>query len=96
MFSSSRLCKATPATFKTAQFASRRTFAAGPFVKMPESLRHSEVNSKTDPSVAKQFDTETSSEQKFKDFYSLADGMKISMMSTYRNGVGVCQPSDSP
>lgn len=56
---------------------------------MPESLKQSEVNSKTDPSVAKQFDTETSSEEKFKDLYELADKMKISMLSTYRNGVGV-------
>lgn len=56
---------------------------------MPEQLKQSEVDSKTDPSVAKQFDNETSSEDKFKDFYSLADGMKISMLSTYRSGVGV-------
>lgn len=91
MFSSARLYRATPSTFKSAQFiASRRTFAASTFVRMPESLKQSEVNSKTDPSVAKQFDTETSTEDKFKDFYSLADGMKISMMSTYRNAVGVC------
>lgn len=92
MFSTIRLCRATtPLAFKTttAQFTSRRTFVASTCVKMPEQLKQSEVDSKTDPSVAKQFDTQTPTEQKFKDFYGLADGMKISMLSTYRSGVGV-------
>lgn len=92
MFGTLRLCRTAPSAFKTAQSVSSissRTFTASAFVRMPESLKQSEVDSKTDPSVAKQYDTKTSPDQKFQDFYSLADGMKISMLSTYRSGVGV-------
>jgi hypothetical protein len=56
---------------------------------MPENLKQSEVNARTDPSVAKQFDNESSSEEKFKDFYTIADANKFGMFSTYRQGVGV-------
>ncbi|GAB7365838.1 hypothetical protein MBLNU230_g7170t1 [Neophaeotheca triangularis] len=55
---------------------------------MPEKLTAQEINSETDPSVAKQFDDETSTDQKFKDFYSQADEQKVCLMSTYRSGVG--------
>jgi hypothetical protein len=55
---------------------------------MPEKLTHEEINSQTDPSVSKQYDNETSKEQQIKDFFKMVDGKKISMLSTYRNGVG--------
>ncbi|KAL5413539.1 hypothetical protein PMIN06_007710 [Paraphaeosphaeria minitans] len=55
---------------------------------MPETLNQGEVNSHTDPSVAKQYDTDTPKEQQIKDLYSMIDGKKIGMLSTYRNGVG--------
>lgn len=90
MFSTRQLCRANPSFFKPVQIVSRRTFAASTIARMPEALQQSEVDSNTDPSVAKQFDTETPVEKKFEDFYKLADGQKISMLSTYRNGVGVC------
>ena len=55
---------------------------------MPESLKPGEVNSQTDPSVAKQYDTETSKVKQVEEFYKLVDGKKVSMLNTYRNGVG--------
>lgn len=58
---------------------------------MPEQLKAEEVNSKTDPSVSKQYDTESSLETKTKDLYSIVDGLKIGILGTYRPGVGVSQ-----
>jgi hypothetical protein len=55
---------------------------------MPDQLKASEVNSKTDPSVAKQYDSETDKVTQIKDFFSLADDKKIGILNTYRNGVG--------
>lgn len=55
---------------------------------MPDQLKPSEVNSQTDPSVAKQYDTETDKVTQIKDFFSLADEKKIGILNTYRNGVG--------
>ena len=55
---------------------------------MPEPLTASEVNSKTDPSVAKQYDDSTPSPQKFDDLYGITDKLKICLLGTYRNGVG--------
>jgi len=55
---------------------------------MPEQLTKQEIDSKTDPSVAKQWDTESSTADKFEDFYKTVDGMKIGLLATYRNGVG--------
>lgn len=57
---------------------------------MPEQLKSHEVESKTDPSVAKQYDTETDKVTQIKDFFSLADDKKIGILNTYRNGVGTC------
>ena len=58
---------------------------------MPEQLKQSEVTSKTDPSVSKQLDTESSLETKTKDLYEIVDGLKIGILGTYRPGVGVSQ-----
>jgi hypothetical protein len=55
---------------------------------MPETLTQNEVNSKTDPSVSKQYDNETSKEQQIKDFFELVDDKKIGILNTYRKGVG--------
>ena len=55
---------------------------------MPEELKQSEIHSQTGPSVAKQYDTETPTDQKFTKFYALVDGQKIGLLSTYRHGVG--------
>lgn len=57
---------------------------------MPEPLKKSEVEKGQDPTVAKQWDDETPADKKFEDFYKIADGLKIGMMGTLRNGVGVC------
>jgi len=59
---------------------------------MPESLKASEVNSQTDPSVAKQYDSETPKEQQIKDLFEMIDGKKIGMLNTYRSGVGAYLP----
>ncbi|EME45854.1 hypothetical protein DOTSEDRAFT_171519 [Dothistroma septosporum NZE10] len=53
---------------------------------MPEKVN--DLDATRDPSVAKQYDNESSTETKFKDFYKIADDRKICMMGTYRNGVG--------
>ena len=59
---------------------------------MPDTLHASEVNAKTDPSVAKQYDNETPKDQQIKQFFDMADGLKICMLNTYRNGVGESPP----
>jgi hypothetical protein len=55
---------------------------------MPDQLKSSEVNSQTDPSVAKQYDSETPAEKQIQDFFNFVDGKKIGILSTYRNGIG--------
>jgi len=60
---------------------------------MPDQLKASEVNSKTDPSVAKQYDDETPKDQQIKQFFEMVDGKKICMLNTYRNGVGMFTPT---
>jgi len=55
---------------------------------MPETLQKSEINSQTDPSVAKQYDNETPKDKQIQQFYEMVDGKKIGILSTYRNGVG--------
>lgn len=65
-----------------------RQFSVFSPVKMPENPTHAEINSKTDPSVAKQYDDETPKEQQIKDLFNMIDGKKVSMLNTYRNGIG--------
>ncbi|KAK3176722.1 hypothetical protein OEA41_008047 [Lepraria neglecta] len=55
---------------------------------MPEPLKASEVNSQTDPSVAKQWDDETPKKQQIEEFYKTVDGMKIGLLTTIRDGLG--------
>jgi hypothetical protein len=56
---------------------------------MPEKLTQQEVDNKVDPSVSKQYDSEVSREESLKDFYAIADGLKIAMLGTFRPGIGV-------
>ncbi|KAL9106056.1 MAG: hypothetical protein Q9187_008615, partial [Circinaria calcarea] len=55
---------------------------------MPESLTKEEVSSKTDPSVAKQWDRETPKSEQISDFYKLADGLKVGLLATNRPNIG--------
>ena len=59
---------------------------------MPDQLTKGEVDSKTDPSVSKQYDTKTPTVEQIKDFYSKVDEMKVGILSTYRQGVGTFLP----
>lgn len=62
---------------------------------MPEQLKQSEVQQGQDPTVAKQWDDETSTEQKFDDFAAIADKLTVCMMCTRRDGIGVCSLTPS-
>ena len=55
---------------------------------MPENLKAEEVNSKTDPSVAKQWDSTTPKETQIQDFYKFCDSMKVGLLTTIRGGIG--------
>ena len=55
---------------------------------MPEKLTAEEVNSKTDPSVSKQWDTTTPRETQVDEFFKFADSMKVGLLTTMREGVG--------
>lgn len=55
---------------------------------MPEALKQSEVSSETDPSVAKQYDTETPKPEVWKELYEFIDSQKVTLLSTYRKGTG--------
>ena len=55
---------------------------------MPKSLTAEEVNSETDPSVSKQWDTETPKKEQLQDFYKIADSLKVCLLGSNRPGVG--------
>ncbi|KAL8801845.1 MAG: hypothetical protein Q9182_004195 [Xanthomendoza sp. 2 TL-2023] len=55
---------------------------------MVKPLTQDEVNSKTDPSVAKQWDETTPKEEQFKELYKIIDGLKGGLLTTIRPGVG--------
>lgn len=55
---------------------------------MPQPLKAEEVNSKTDPSVSKQWDDETPKKQQIEEFYKTVDGMKVGLLTTIRDDVG--------
>lgn len=50
---------------------------------MPEQLTKEEVQKGQDPSVTKQWDDDTDVETKFKDFYKIADGLKVTITMNY-------------
>ncbi|KAL8831851.1 MAG: hypothetical protein Q9170_005114 [Blastenia crenularia] len=55
---------------------------------MPQPLTKEEVNSKTDPSVSKQWDESTPKNEQFQELYKIVDGMKSSLLTTIRPDVG--------
>ena len=55
---------------------------------MPTPLKSEDVHKENDPSVAKQYDRDTPKDQQWKELYEMIDGKKISLFSTYRDGVG--------
>ncbi|KAI4279075.1 MAG: hypothetical protein L6R38_005108 [Xanthoria sp. 2 TBL-2021] len=55
---------------------------------MVKPLTQDEVDSKTDPSVSKQWDETTPIEEQFKDLYKIVDGLKGGLLTTIRPGVG--------
>ena len=57
-------------------------------LNMPQPLQASEVNSKTDPTVAKQWDDSTSKQDQYSDFYKIVDGLKIGLLTTTRQSIG--------
>ena len=65
-----------------------RPFSTASTLRLPEQLKQEEVNSKTDPSVAKQWDNDVSTDKKFEDFYGIADKLKIGLLGTLREGTG--------
>lgn len=79
------LAKSTSSTF---QLLPPRFLSQSTRNRMPESLKKSEITKETDPSVAKQYDTETPKDQQWKEFYDMVDDKKISILSTYRKGTG--------
>jgi len=88
MFSTSRLftCSKTTTRIFTINKSSRQ-FTTFTSFKMPEQLKQEELHK--DITVAKQYDSETPSEKKFEDMYAIADKLKIAMMGSFRNGIGV-------
>jgi len=60
---------------------------------MPEQLTQSEISSKTDPSVAKQYDNETPKSQQIEEFYKFADSKKVGLLTTQRPDVGLVSRS---
>lgn len=55
---------------------------------MPEPVTSEEINSKTDPSVAKQWDDETPKKDQIEEFYKMADSLGVCLLATNRPGVG--------
>ncbi|KAK4987317.1 hypothetical protein LTR66_007636 [Elasticomyces elasticus] len=55
---------------------------------MPEPLTQQDIDTKTDPTVARQWDTETPMEKQWEEFYGIVDKLKIGLLGTYRQGVG--------
>lgn len=55
---------------------------------MPEKLTEQEAKT-SDPTVAKQWDDETPTDQKLEDMYKIADKLGVCMMGTARPGLGV-------
>lgn len=56
--------------------------------KMPDQLTQQEISSKTDPSVAKQYDTSTPTAQQLSELYTFADSKKIGLLTTLRANIG--------
>ena len=86
----------TPITTTTTTITTRhtrRTFTTTPTFNMPEPLKASHIDSKTDPTVANQWDHETPKKQQIDDFYKTVDGAKIGLLATIRPDVGLVSRS---
>ena len=57
-------------------------------VNMVQSLDKKEIDSQTDPSVSKQYDSETPTQKQLEDFYTFADKQKVGLLTTVRQGLG--------
>ena len=55
---------------------------------MPEKLTALEVDTQTDPSVAKQYDDETPKHEQINDFFKIVDKLKVGLLITQRSSVG--------
>ncbi|KAL8797278.1 MAG: hypothetical protein Q9195_000431 [Heterodermia aff. obscurata] len=55
---------------------------------MPQPLKAEDIDSKTDPTVARQWDDETPKKEQVDDFYKIVDSLKTGLLSTNRPGVG--------
>ena len=55
---------------------------------MPEPLKASHIDSKTDPTVANQWDDKTPKSTQIEDFYKTVDGLKIGLLTTMREDIG--------
>lgn len=77
-------CLSQTAKRTTLSIRNTRQFSSTP-TKSAEPLTASEVNSKVDPSVAKQFDATTPISEQINDFYSFVDANRISLMTTLRH-----------
>ena len=71
----------------------RRTLTTTPTFNMPEPLKASHIDSKTDPTVANQWDHETPKKEQIDDFYKTVDGLKIGLLATIRPDVGIVSRS---
>ena len=82
----------TPTTTRTARHI-RRTLATTPTLNMPQPLKASHVDSKTDPTVANQWHHDTPQKQQIEDVYKPVDGLKIGLLATIRPDVGLVSRS---
>ena len=55
---------------------------------MPEPLKKHEVESKTDPTIAHDYDNETPKDQQIEEFCATVDKLKIGLLSTLRPKIG--------
>ena len=55
---------------------------------MPQPLKPEDVNSKSDPSVTKQWDDSTPKDKQIEEFYKMVDSMKVGLLTTIREGIG--------
>ena len=91
MFRSITVCsKLRFPTVKPLSISISQSFSTNSVLRMPEQLKESEVQKGQDPVVAKQWDDDTPTDGKFEDFAAMADKMKIGMMGSLRDNIGVC------
>ena len=55
---------------------------------MPQPLKAEDIDTKTDPTVARQWDDETPKKEQIDDFYKIVDSISTCLLCTDRPGVG--------